>query len=305
LSDQQAGADTNPPRQPPILPLGPWCVAKIKSKFQERRAQREKEKAQERSSRITANATIVIAFFALVAAIVGGSQAIIANRQLTAMQGQLNAMEADQRPWIKADIEIADSLAIGPDSARTKLRYSLENTGRTPAFNVVPIPEIVAQISGGYLQDSLLPQPFTWPVNPITQVKKSCDKYGPDISRLQQSGFTLLFGNTIFPQKTISHDEVAEIHFPAAAQYPSSLGLNNLVQMVVPRTMNGSVYLISCVVYRVSTGTTHHQTGDVFYIQRTDPNDPEKTIDIDLTVGGVVPKGELRLVPEALGAYAN
>ena len=134
-----------------------------------------------------------------------------------------------------------------------KFKYSLENTGKTPAFNVVPIPEIVAQMSGGYLQYPSLQQPLMPPIDPVAEVKRTCDKYGPDISRFQERGYTLLFGNTIFPQKTLSHEEIAEIHFQAAAQYPSlqfhSLNLN-LGQVVVARAMVGSVYLVSCVVYR-------------------------------------------------------
>jgi hypothetical protein len=247
---------------------------------------------------LTAAATVAIAFLTYYVARFTYEQGQITNRQLA-------VMEADQRPWIATTIEPAESLAIGPDSARLKFKYSLENTGRTPAFNVVPIPEIIAQMSGGYPQYLSLQQPFMPPINPIVEVKKSCDKYGPDINKFIAEGITLLFGNTIFPQKVILHEEIAEIHFPAANQNSLSPSLNNIGQIVLPRTMIGSVYLVSCVVYRASNGTKHHQTGDVFYIQRIDPNNPDKTIDIDLTIGGVVPKGELRLIPEALGAYAN
>jgi hypothetical protein len=301
LSDQQASTDASPPNQPPIIPLVSWGVAKIKGKLHKRRAEREKETAEDRSSRRTATATVWIAIFAVIAAFVGISQAIIGNRQLTAMQGQLNAMEAEQRPWIATTIELAGDLIIGNQGAQIKVKYTLENTGHAPAFNVVPIPSIVANVTytGGFM--TIFPQMnFFGPVDPIKEVKHLCDKYAPNLSDALQRGVTILFGNTIFPQKTFTKTEGAIIDFQPLPNVPPSL------TVTPPRyIMDGSAYLASCVDYRVGEGTVHHQTGDVFFLDRVSPDDPQKTISIDLPKSEVIHKDDLRLFPEALGAYAN
>jgi hypothetical protein len=96
LSDQQTGDAVPKPKEPPIAPLVPWLVYQIKRKCHERRAQREKETAEERSSHVTARATVVIAFSAIVTTAIAIAAAIIANRTLTAIQGQLGEMRAER-----------------------------------------------------------------------------------------------------------------------------------------------------------------------------------------------------------------
>lgn len=108
MSDQNSPDPVSHPKKPPIVPLIPWLVSQIKRKRDERRAaQSEKETSEQRSARITADATRVIAVFAVVAGLVGISQAVIANRQLTAMQSQLTEMHEQTvttRNQIRANI---------------------------------------------------------------------------------------------------------------------------------------------------------------------------------------------------------
>jgi hypothetical protein len=87
LADQQDSNDTRSPSEPPIIPLGSWCVAKIKRKLHERGAKHEKETPQDRFARRTANATVWIAILAVVAAGVG-------SLQYHTMQGQLSEMKS-------------------------------------------------------------------------------------------------------------------------------------------------------------------------------------------------------------------
>jgi hypothetical protein len=103
LDDQRGSDNASPPSEPPIIPLWPWCVAKIKRKLHERRAQREKENPQDRFARRTANATVAIAVLAVVAATLG-------TMQWLAMQSQLEVMQADQRPWIAIDANLTSPL---------------------------------------------------------------------------------------------------------------------------------------------------------------------------------------------------
>jgi hypothetical protein len=132
----QIGSDAvSSPKEPPIVPFIPWLVYQIKRKCHKRRAQREDENSQERSSRVTATATVVIAVFAVIAALVTISQAIIANRQLTAMQGQLNAMEADQRPWVGIEPTIVSELSYTENGMDVVIDLRLRNFGKSPALN--------------------------------------------------------------------------------------------------------------------------------------------------------------------------
>ena len=104
MGDQQAGADTNPPSEPPIIPLGPWCIAKIKRKLHERRTKREKENSQDRFTRRLANATVWIAILTFVVAGIGILQYFTSKGQLGVMQGQLDEMQEESRPELCAEV---------------------------------------------------------------------------------------------------------------------------------------------------------------------------------------------------------
>jgi hypothetical protein len=246
-----------------------------------------------------------ISKFTLLLVVVGFTTALIFQGQLTIMQGQLDAMEAGQRPWIATTIEPAESLIIGNGGARIKLKYTLENTGHAPAFNVIPIPELAATMTAApfyFLENNF----FMEPLNPIKEVKDACNRYFEHIGDMQERGFTLLFGNTIFPQKTFTTSDIATLKFPEVHGIPP---ISPYLNPVSPRQyqQNGSLFVISCVDYRVGNGTVHHQTGDVFYLQRESPDDPQKAIDIDLTANTnvIIDKEKLRLIPVAVGTYAN
>lgn len=232
---------------------------------------------------LTAAATVAIAVLTYYVAQLTSEQGKIATRQLS-------IIESDERPWISTKIEIIGSLAITDNGAEIRIRYTLENVGKTPAFNVVAFPLIAAAIFPAG------PNYIFGPIDPINEVKKACKKYSQSLSDFLDAGFTLLFGNTIFPNKTFTKEETAVIDFPPTI--PSSL-------MISKRQMTGPAFLISCVDYRASAETAHHQTGDAFYLDRRNPDNPSKSIDIDLTTTGVVHQEDLRLIPYALGAYAN
>jgi hypothetical protein len=133
LTDHKGGHGSRPPSKPPIIPLWPWCIAKIKRYFHKRRAQRGQEKAEERSSRVTATATVWIAVFAVVAAGAAISQAIIGHGQLTAIQGQLDEMRTARRPWLTVDTTIAGPLTFAP-APQVWLKFAVTNIGVSPAM---------------------------------------------------------------------------------------------------------------------------------------------------------------------------
>jgi hypothetical protein len=96
LSDEQGCTNANPPSKTPVFPLGPWCIAKIESYFQERKCARQKEQPQDLFARRTANATVAIAGLAVIAAFIGYFQYRSMQGQLGAMQGQLDEMRAQR-----------------------------------------------------------------------------------------------------------------------------------------------------------------------------------------------------------------
>lgn len=171
MADQQDGDEPRSPREPPVIPLWPWCVAEIKRKLHERRAERKKETGQDRFSRRTANATVAIAVLAVVAAVLGGLQWKV-------MQGQLAAMEADQRPWLSINtLNIAGPLNYDDKNPikgfaneqfkrwHADISYSVSNVGRSPAGNVEQMTMLAPFIFGG--KES--------PVDFIQKMRSTCD----------------------------------------------------------------------------------------------------------------------------------
>jgi hypothetical protein len=80
-------------------------------------------------SYLTAAFTLLLALFAYYA----WDEATHGTRTL---QGQLSAMREEQRPWVKADIEIASDLTFSSSSGYVTIRYKVKNVGRSPAFNL-------------------------------------------------------------------------------------------------------------------------------------------------------------------------
>jgi hypothetical protein len=64
---------------------------------------------------------------------------VVSYCQLNAIRGQLTAMEADQRPWIKANVEIGGPLQFPPNGIGIlPLKITLTNAGKSPALNIRP-----------------------------------------------------------------------------------------------------------------------------------------------------------------------
>jgi hypothetical protein len=99
LTDHENGTEAQSSKEAAVIPLFPWLADRMKRYFHERKAPKQKETTEERSSRVTAQATVVVATFAIVAALIAGSQAVIGNRTL-------DEMRAEQRPviWTGSDL---------------------------------------------------------------------------------------------------------------------------------------------------------------------------------------------------------
>lgn len=95
MSDAEGGGAVRDKRKQLLNFTRSWFNDYPKRKFDERRAEREKENATERAERRTANATWFIAILTLVIALVGFFQWWV-------LSGTLDEMRAEQRPaiWI-------------------------------------------------------------------------------------------------------------------------------------------------------------------------------------------------------------
>jgi hypothetical protein len=131
LTDQKHGNESSSTREPPIIPLGPWCIAKIKRKLHQRCAERENEGTQERSGRRTADATVAIAFFSIVAVGVGALQYCTLEKTDETMRNQ-------QRAWIEPGLPIIQSPSnfVG-GVEKIDLIISYRNIGNEPALGAV------------------------------------------------------------------------------------------------------------------------------------------------------------------------
>jgi hypothetical protein len=232
LTDQQDSNDAGSPREPPIIPLGPWCISKIKRYFHERSAEREKETAQDRFTRRTANATVAIAVLAIVAAGVGALQ-------YCTMQGQLNEMQAAQRPWIYAETPIFLKPITQKIVWEMRIEFKLQNTGHLPALHVTPIVQ------------SPVPTINTGDIIASYQHAKCIDQ-NRDIS-------ATITGDTIFPGQIVKRAITIGI-WPKdkAAAYTA---INHY-----------DPWIIGCFAYITSTSTLRHFTRFAYIVSQEAPD---------------------------------
>lgn len=124
LKDTNKGPDKKPPAEKTKRHWWTRLIAYIKAKRDERKARKQQETPADRSARITAIATMWIAFFTLVLAAIAAYQFII-------LRGQLNVMHKDLRAWISVEQKVNQASATVDAPLATVLIY--KNTGKTPA----------------------------------------------------------------------------------------------------------------------------------------------------------------------------
>lgn len=172
MADQQGGSEARPPSESPIIPLWPWCVARIKRKLHERRIEREKENPQDRFARRTANATVWIAILAIVAAGVGTLQYCTMQGQLNEARNQRLLTIAQLRPTISyngisvqpftGDGKIADK---GDQILGWNINPKLKNTGGSDARNYISWFDIsVTPVTQNTCPSVPIPDPLPTPI---------------------------------------------------------------------------------------------------------------------------------------------
>jgi hypothetical protein len=140
---QKANEPTAQPRQ------GWWVrlIHRIKHLLQERKSRREKESSADKAVRVTATATVWMAFFTFVLAFVGivtlieiirgGTDthdlALAAENQSVTMKNQLEAMRIDERAWLGV---VHKGKPVLVANAAPSMLLVVTDTGKTPAIHV-------------------------------------------------------------------------------------------------------------------------------------------------------------------------
>lgn len=177
--------------------------------------------------------------------------------QFRASRDQLQSMKFDQRPWVSLEMEPEGPFVHDESNGLAyTFRYSLNNVGRSPAFNVMftatmmPLadPKETPPVSGGFSY----PEPLEALRRAIAQ---TCQEN--DVARAQGMG---------------------EVMFPNAAQNLRGKAHSpGLAKGFVP-----GFVVVACVAYQFSGDPTVHKTVRVFNLE---PREYGKMIHLDSSNG--------------------
>jgi len=208
-----------------------------------------------------------------------GNQLEALHDQIAVVAARVDAMRSNARPWVSAKVAIASDLTVDKGGAHLELRYDLANSGRTPAFNIIVTPLLIAETAGD--TGGVAPTAAT------RDVEARCRNVVRLVSRAARAG-GMPWDYAIFPGAQFTARESAGASVAESGSRAA-----------------GSTLIVSCIDYRAGAATDHHQTGDMFYLRRVSREAPEGSVDIDLGRVGRIPAAELRLSPAIAGTYAN
>jgi hypothetical protein len=177
------------------------------------------------------------------------------------MGRQMTLIEADQRPWVSAKIEISGDVSFNfPVNGGTfPLHFTLKNSGKSPALYVVLYEEIIPVLNAALPIGSttlnindILPQ-----TDPIKEMEVFCAAKKRDDQIKKNAG--LVFGDPIFPGDNIpiyrdgrmKRDDIAESHRRAS---------RNVVRPLI----------IFCINYFAPGDPKIHQTTGLYEAYRID-----------------------------------
>jgi hypothetical protein len=286
LANHRSGNDARSPSKPPIIPLGPWCVAKVKSYLHKRGAERQKESAQDRSSRRMSTATVWIAVFAVITVFVSAFQYFTFKGQLGVMRGQLDEMQAARRPWLTIDAAITGDLTLSP-APTVPMDFTVTNIGQSPALESWVNPIMF---------------PLDTNADATKEMRNRCHAAGKAAIAAQARN-PKPPGYTLFP----THNFKTKGLLPGIAQkqWDSWLFTNGRYGFV-------TLYIAVCGSYRFTFAPEPHSTEMLFMLGTTKPSPHGVTIwdlttNVALTLDlGKIAKGDLVLFQEPFGnTYAD
>lgn len=248
----------------------------VEAFLQAKRASREERKAEANAANRTANATVWIAAFTFVSIAVGIAQWRI-------LSGTLDEMQAEQRPWIKVEIEPQTSFPGGVKDKQGKIQYFgaipiniyVSNVGHTPAFNIQPL--ILGYVDGPGHADAQAEQ------------KRRCDQ----VAKTPLDNPTR--GTILFPD---------EKHVPWSGLLGGGYGAAfedgevRKYGKMVDGHLTIHLWVIGCVSYSSGEQRIPHQTGFIYEVAILMPQPNGITeIDFSYPVDVSMPSDRMRLYP--------
>jgi hypothetical protein len=189
---------------------------------------------------------------------------------------QLRIMENDQRPWVKVDTEIADSLVFwvgGP--AIMPLRFVLANVGKSPAFNV-------RLASLGYLI-------FVGHNDPHKEQHEKCEWLR------DQPLDNPARGSVLFPGDRVPWDQMG-------GAFTSGVAFSSTDIQKIPvredKQRHLEIWIIGCADYIFGEAKLHHQTGFIYQLAQIIPREGmQPALTFGIVPQGTISPSQLRLFP--------
>ena len=197
--------------------------------------------AQSRDTLTKATVALVIATAGLI--VVGLLSFGVSLLQWQAIRGQLDAMQADQRPWIKIHRVIkGEAMDLSSPIAIFPVRFTIENVGRSPAFNV---------------QFDVRMQPYA------DNVEQNANALCSQLKMMSTQNENL--GQVLFPNTSVADDELGGFggHMAAAVTHESVLNAAR-PNPVLKNDLSVPVFVYGCATYRAGSENKQHQTGFIF-----------------------------------------
>jgi hypothetical protein len=222
------------------------------------------------------------------------TQASAASEQTKALKRQLTLLEADQRPWISAKLEITADFVANKKGANIGFRYTFKNVGKSPALNVFGYARIKPNT-----QDLLTGGAFH--ADPQGQLTSHCtelSKLTTDVTGRPGQ----FFGDVIFPGDSVVVDDEATINRDEEVTAPPGT-----IMIERQRKFTAPILITFCVAYQASLETNPRQTGQAYYLTRKRSDVPGGILYVDPSELGTIPASELGLRAPTISGnqYAN
>jgi hypothetical protein len=223
---------------------------------------------------ILTTALVGIAYFQYT---VYSRQANIMDKQAHIAAKQNDISIATERAWIWPTVDIGGDLVFaGNGSSQITLKYTLENSGNTPALDTqVDLKAFPLNQSGG---GQIANQPPTPQTMPGFELRQFCRERATRADKFNNAGH--LHGDPIFPGKTLDG-------YPMTTTMPAgSVGPSGEIMPVV----------LVCVLYRFLPDLAMaHYTGVTFMISKN--LQPDRSKLAIKSTDGTIPAADLHLVP--------
>ena len=183
------------------------------------------------------------------------------------------------RPWVSFASEgFNGPLTYGEDGASVRLRFVLQNVGHSPAVGVHVEAEVFSALDEQ--------------VDLVTRMRQFCD-------RIKSAPTGRNFGYVLFPA---APPMTQDINLSISKEVVAKTSVKGSPQFLVP-------IVIGCIDYKFVFEDTHHQTGFIYTVQRSNRVRPEQPPNRAPTAifpdEGDVPLADLQLMRFPLGFFAD